>query len=180
MMRQPFFVLAIASLLFGGSIAPVSAQAFDSIDCDPRSGCTYPMETPIPGEAETRSRPKRKPAPARVVARAAPVTAPLVLEQVAAAPPTAEPTPQPAQAEPAAAFEPVIPVALALSLNFAPPPLPEPRFSPTTCLLERAFSDVHVADPEDTALKPRLFERGVKLLASKIGTAGNEAADQTH
>jgi hypothetical protein len=137
------------------------------------------METPIPGEAEARARPKRKPAPPRAAARAVPVAAPLVLEQVAAAAP-AEPALQPVQAEPAAAFEPVIPVALTLSLNFAPPPLPEPKVSPTTCLLERAFSDVHVADPEDTALKPRLFERGVKLLASKIGTAGNEAADQTH
>ena len=78
------------------------------------------------------------------------------------------------------AFEAVVPVALALSLNFAPPPLAEPRVSPTTCLLERAFSDVHVADPDDPVLKPRLFERGVKMLASRAGAAINGVLDQTH
>lgn len=100
----------------------------------------------------------------------------MILEQVAAAPP------QHIGQEPDAAIavEAIVPVALALSLSFAPPPLAEPKVSPTTCLLERAFSDVQVVDPQNTAFKPRLFERGLKMLASRAGAAVNGAAGQTH
>jgi hypothetical protein len=130
------------------------------------------METPPPSEAQ--SKPNRKQARFAVPF---PRDAPLSLQRVAAAPPFSARDKEPA---PIPAFEAVVPVALALSLNFAPPPLAEPKVSPTTCLLERAFSDVHVAEPDDTALKPRLFERGVKMLASKAGASTNGTLDQTH
>lgn len=139
-MRQPFIYIPLGLVLWiaSGSIAP--AQSLPDFGCDSRSGCTYPIQTLEPA-LEGKAAPKRRVAP---------------VEEIVAPPEVAD-------------AGSIIPVALSLSLAFAPPPLQEPRASPTTCLVERSFSDVPVAaSKESDDLKPRLFERGVQILAGRV------------
>ncbi len=170
-MRHPFICLVIAPLLWCGSIAAAPAQSAVEFGCDSRSGCTYPVEAAAAQEAEVKPKAKRKRTPT-VINPSPPITTD---ESMTAAVETETSEPKLAVT---LAPESIIPVALALSLTFAPPPLPEPRLSPTTCLLDRAFGDVHVADAEDGRLKPRLFERGIELLAARASQT--EPALQTH